>query len=100
MNHKFSTNHDIILQPLLSEKSVGGKANNKYCFVVARGANKVQIRKAIEELFKVKVEKVNTMNYEGKERRVGQFQGHTSRWKKAVVTLKDGEEIKSFFEGI
>ena len=90
---------DIILYPVISEKSVMGKEFNKYSFKVIKNANKVEIKKAIETLFKVKVDKVNTMNCIGKNRRVGVHAGITSEWKKAIVTLKQGEKI-AFFEGM
>lgn len=90
---------DIILYPVISEKSIIGKEHNKYSFRVAKSANKIQIKKAVEELFKVKVESVNTMNCRPKARRVGMHSGFTSSWKKAVVTLKAGEKI-AFFEGM
>jgi large subunit ribosomal protein L23 len=90
---------DIILEPMISEKTVIDKENNKYVFKVHVKANKVEIGQAVEELFKVKVAKVNTMNYDGKKKRMGQFVGRTSKFKKAIVTLKPGESI-AFFEGI
>lgn len=90
---------DIILYPVISEKSVMGKESNKYSFRVVKDANKVEIKKAIEELFKVKVDRVNIMNCHPKSRRMGAHSGYTSAWKKATVTLKKGEKI-AFFEGM
>lgn len=90
---------DIILEPVITEKTVQDKVYNKYVFKVHRKANKVEIRQAIEELFKVKVVDVNTMNYEGKKKRMGVFIGRKSSFKKAIVTLKPGETI-AFFEGM
>lgn len=90
---------DIILYPVISEKSLLGKEMNKYSFKVAKDANKIEIKKAIEELFKVKVVKVNTMRCHPKRKRVGVYIGYRSEWKKAIVTLKEGEKI-SFFEGL
>lgn len=90
---------DIILEPIVSEKSVGMKANNQYAFKVHPKANKIEIRHAVEELFKVKVDAVNTMNCSGKKKRLGAFAGRTPDYKKAIVTLKAGESI-AFFEGI
>jgi len=90
---------DIILYPVISEKSVMGKEINKYSFKVVMNANKIEIKKAVEELFKVKVESVNTMKCHPKARRVGSSAGYTSEWKKAIVTLKAGEKI-AFFEGM
>ncbi|MEZ7893380.1 MAG: 50S ribosomal protein L23 [Candidatus Wallbacteria bacterium] len=93
------TAQDIILYPVLSEKSIIARQYNKYSFRVIKDANKIEIRKAVEELFKVKVEKVNTMRCMPKIKRVGANVGYTSEWKKAVVTLKQGEKI-AFFEGM
>ena len=95
---------DIILKPIITEASMVGAANEegarKYTFAVARGANKPEIAKAIEVLFKVKVAKVNTLNMKGKPRRYGRFEGHTSAWKKAVVTLADESKSIEFFDGM
>jgi len=90
---------DIILEPIVSEKTVDAKVYNKYAFKVHKKANKVEIRKAIEDLFKVKVVSVNTMNYMGKKKRLGNFVGRKASYKKAIVTLKKGESI-GFFEGM
>lgn len=92
-------NQDIILEPIVSEKSVGMKAINQYAFKVHPKANKIEIRHAVEELFKVKVDGVNTMKCNGKNKRLGVFAGKTPDYKKAIVTLKAGEKI-AFFEGI
>ena len=90
--------HDIILRPVITEKSMEQMGEGKYTFVVRRDATKPQIRRAIEELFDVKVEKVNTMNVRGKVRRLGRFTGRRPDWKKAVVTLKEGQRIRKFFD--
>ena len=91
--------HQIIKRPLITEKSTRLKeAENQIAFVVDSQANKVQIRQAVEKLFKVKVEAVRTMNQVGKRKRMGRFSGWKSDWKKAIVTLKEGERIE-FFEG-
>ena len=82
-----STAHDIIIKPVITERSNLESVLGKYTFQVAPGANKVQIRKAVEELFGVKVLKVNTTNYEGKMKRQGVHSGKTPSWKKAVVTI-------------
>lgn len=79
--------HDIIIKPIITERSTTNAALGKYTFVVAKNSNKVQIRKAIEELFGVKVLKVNTDNYEGKLKRQGATSGKTPSWKKAVITI-------------
>jgi len=86
---------DVILSPVLSEQTWAKMGESKYAFRVALGANKIQIRKAIEELFKVKVEKVWTANVRGKPRRerLNQLHGQTSRWRKAVVRLAPGDRI-------
>lgn len=91
--------HEIVLRPLLTEKSTNGLAFNKYTFKVHEGANKIQIRQAVETLFKVKVVKINTVTMRGKTRqRLGRYKSKGADWKKAVVTLKDGDKIK--IEGV
>jgi large subunit ribosomal protein L23 len=87
--------YNVIVNPLRSEKSAAAQANeNKYEFVVAKKANKEEIKRAVEEIYKVKVEKVNTMNVMGKWKRVRLIEGRKSDWKKAVVKLKAGETIE------
>ena len=78
---------DIILAPVVTEKSSTGIQDGKYTFRVAKNATKVQIKNAVEKLFEVKVLDVNTMNVSGKEKRVGVHQGRTASWKKAIVTI-------------
>ena len=90
--------HDIIIRPVVTEKSSSLMALNKYTFEVHRSANKIQIRKAVEEVFGVKVAGVNTINVKGKPRRRGLSKGFTRSWKKAVVSLQQGSRIE-FFEG-
>lgn len=90
---------DIIKRPIISEKSMGLMAENKYTFMVHPKANKIEIKKAVEEIFKVKVEDVNTMRVHGKRRRMGMHVGRTSDWKKAVVKIAEGQRIE-FFEGM
>jgi large subunit ribosomal protein L23 len=90
---------DILKKPLITEKSMDLVADNKYTFIVDLKSNKVEIKKAVEELFKVKVEKVNTMRYKGKLTRVRGRQGFTQDYKKAIVTLKQGDKIE-MFEGV
>lgn len=88
---------DVIIKPLLSEKTYSEIANKKYAFVVDMNANKTEIKKAVEEIFKVKVEKVNTTHVKGKLKRQGKTQGYTSDYKKAYVTLtKDSKSIEFF----
>jgi large subunit ribosomal protein L23 len=86
---------DVVLSPILTEETWGKIEENKYAFRVAQGANKVEIKKAVEELFKVKVEKVWTANMKGKPRRerLNQLHGRTSRWRKAIVRLAPGQNI-------
>jgi large subunit ribosomal protein L23 len=89
----------IIRRPLITEKSTRQKeAGNQIAFVVDPRANKIEIRQAVEKLFKVKVKAVRTLNLAGKRKRMGRFFGWQSDWKKAIVTLKEGERIE-FFEG-
>ena len=88
---------EIILKPLLSEKSYAGIKDKKYYFIVAKNANKTQIKLAVEEIFGVKVEKVNTANCHGKLKRQGRYEGYTSDYKKAAVQLtKDSKSIEFF----
>jgi large subunit ribosomal protein L23 len=89
----------IIRRPLITEKSTQQKeANHQYAFEVARGANKIEIQSAVERLFKVKVLQVRTSNILGKVKRLGRKYGKRPDWKKAIVTLKEGDRI-DFFEG-
>ncbi|MGI5912039.1 MAG: 50S ribosomal protein L23 [Syntrophomonadaceae bacterium] len=90
---------DVIIKPVVTEKSMNLLEDNKYTFIVHRSANKTEIKKAIESIFNVKVVSVNTINVKGKIKRVGRFVGRTSNRKKAVVTLKPGEKIR-LFEGM
>ena len=91
---------EIILRPLLSEKSYATIKDKKYTFVVAKNANKTEIKLEVEKRFGVQVEKVNTANYHGKLKRMGRSQGYTSDWKKAVVTLKKDSTGIEFFESL
>lgn len=86
--------YDIIKEPLLTEKGTKQEKTRKYFFVVNRGAKKHEIREAVERIFNVKVEKVNTMVMGGKWKRVRYQPGKTSDWKKAIVTLKEGSKIE------
>lgn len=87
---------DIIIAPIITEKSSLNIQNGKYTFEVAKKATKIQIAAAIEKLFEVKVLKVNTMNVLGKEKRVGVHLGKTSNWKKAIVTIETNPEDKTY----
>jgi large subunit ribosomal protein L23 len=87
---------DIIVRPIVSEKSYAMIADNKYTFEVAKTATKPQIAQAVTEIFGVTVTGVNTMNVNGKPRRVRYQKGLTRSWKKAIVTLKEGDTIEVF----
>jgi large subunit ribosomal protein L23 len=91
--------HDIIFYPVISEKTYEAIDNRKYTFMVDPRANKSEIKDAIEEIFDVKVVNVNTMRTKGKPRRRGMVVGRTSRGKKAIVTLAEGERIEFFESG-
>lgn len=88
--------NDIIIKPVISEKTTGMMEENKYVFKVAFKANKLMVKKAINDLFGVKPEKVNVMVVRGKKRRLRFKFGNRSAWKKAIVTLKPGEKIEIF----
>lgn len=91
---KTLTDHDIIIRPLITEKSnIHKELYNKVSFVVRRDANKIQIKRAIENIFKVKVAKVNTVIVRGKMRRYGRYIGKRASFKKAIVTLQPGYNI-------
>lgn len=92
-------NLKILKAPRLTEKSVIQKEeSNQVSFRVDKGANKIEIKRAVEDLFKVKVLNVNTINMRGKEKRMGRFMGRRPDWKKAIITLKEGDKIE-YFEG-
>jgi large subunit ribosomal protein L23 len=94
----------VILRPLLTEKSTRAQQQNKFLFEVAPDANKIEIRHAVEELGKCQVEKVNTINVRGKTRRTRRGTGKTADWKKAIVTVKEGQVLGGIlgtaFEGV
>ncbi len=91
--------YDVIKRPIVTEKGVAKKdAERTLCFEVAPEANKVMVKSAVEQLFKVKVAGVRTVNQVGKMRRRGRFSGYRSDWKKAYVTLKAGEKIPEYAE--
>ena len=92
--------YDIIIRPVLTEKSYDGMADKKYAFEVAIGANKTEIKKAVETIFGVKVETVNTLRTEGKMKRQGRTQGRRPERKKAYVKLTEGSKTIEFFEGM
>ena len=91
---------EIILAPVITEESMMGTAEKKYTFKVAKDATKVDIKKAVETLFGVQVEKVNTMNVRGQFRRYGRFEGYKASWKKAIVTLTADSKTIEFFDGM
>ncbi len=91
---------DIIRRPLITEKTtLQRELANTYAFEVAMGANKIEVRKAVEAQFKVKVAEVRLARMHGKERRQGRYAGHRPDWKKAYVRLAEGEKAIEFFEG-
>jgi large subunit ribosomal protein L23 len=92
--------YDIIIRPVLTEKSYDGIANKDYTFVVRHSAKKNEIKAAVEQIFNVKVDRVNVVNYDGKVKRMGRTEGKTSSFKKAYVKLtKDSKPIE-FFESL
>lgn len=94
------TSYDIIIRPVLSEKSFDGIATKRYTFIVLPQANKTEIKKAVEEVFGVKVAKVNTINYDGKVKRRGATQGRRPGYKKAIVTLTEDSKSIEYFESL
>ena len=97
------TAHDVIVRPIISEKSMDESGRGKYTFEVHGDASKIQVKAAVEELFKVQVTSVNVLTTKAKEKRRGtkrgRITGHTSAWRKAIVTLAPGQKIE-FFEGV
>lgn len=94
------TVYDIIIAPVLSEKSYDGIPEKRYTFRVLKTANKTQIKAAVEEIFGVRVAKVNTSNYDGKVKRMGRHEGRTSAYKKAIVILTSDSKAIEFFESM
>lgn len=94
------TAYDIIIKPLLTEKAYDGFQDKKYTFKVLSSANKIQIKEAVEEIFKVKVEYVNTVNVRGKLKRQGRTEGYTAKYKKAIVQLTESSPAIKEFEGL
>jgi len=92
--------YEVLQGPLLTEKGTLLKEkDNKVLFKVSKNANKIEIKNAVESIFKVKVDRVTTMNSKGKKKRMGKYEGKRSDWKKAIVTLKEGEKL-DFIEGV
>ena len=94
------TSYEIIKKPIITENSMDQMAERKYTFEVAKEANKIEIKKAIEEVFGVKVEKVTTMRVLGKVKRMGANSGKRPDWKKAVVKLTENSKTIEFFDGM
>jgi large subunit ribosomal protein L23 len=94
------TAQDIVLKPIITEASMAALGQKKYTFKVAQGANKIEIAKAVEELFGVKVSKVNTIHVRGRAKRRGMLTGTTASWKKAIVTLTADSKGIEFFESM
>ena len=94
------TSHDIIRKPVITEKTMTAMAEKKYTFIVHMNANKVQIKRACEEIFGVKVEKVQTIRTMGKTKRMGVHVGKRADQKKAIVTLAQDSKAIEFFEGM
>ncbi len=91
---------DIIIRPIVTERSLDDTAERKYTFVVNKKANKVEIADAVEDIFDVQVEKVTTMNMRGKTKRMGRYTGKRPDWKKAIVKLTEDSKTIEFFEGV
>ena len=95
------TAYDIIIRPIITERAMDGAADKKYVFEVAKTAGKIEIKKAVEEIFGVKVASVNTLNVPGKAKRMGRYPaGRRASWKKAMVTLTADSKTIEFFEGM
>ena len=94
------TPYDVILEPVITEKSMDDAASRKYTFKVRTDANKTEIKTAVEEAFGVTVDKVHTANYDGKLKRQGRFVGRTASYKKAIITISESSKPIEFFEGI
>ena len=93
------TIHEVLLKPVVTEKGITAKDEARtLCFQVAKDANKILVKQAVEKLFKVKVEEVRTATFEGKLRRRGRFAGYRSDWKKAYVKLEPGQKVPEFTE--
>lgn len=94
------TAYDVIIKPVISEKSMDDAHMKKYTFKVAKSSNKTQVKHAVEEIFGVNVQRVNIMNVSGKMKRMGKTQGKTADWKKAIVTLTPASKEIEFFQGL
>ena len=94
------TSYDVIIKPVISERSMDDAQERKYTFQVATDANKTQVRHALEEIFDIEISKVNIMNVKGKKKRQGRTEGMTAARKKAIVTLKETSKEIEFFQGL
>lgn len=94
------TSQEIVVRPIITEKSMNGIADKKYTFEVAKKATKIDVKRAVEELFGVEVSKVNTLHVRGQMRRQGRYEGYTRSWKKAIVTLTADSKTIEFFESM
>ena len=94
------TPYDIVIKPIITERSMEDMAEGKYTFEVDKTANKTEVKKAVEKLFGVEVEKVSTMNVKGILKRMGRFIGRRRNWKKAIVKLTPDSKAIEFFEGM
>ncbi len=92
--------YDIILRPVLTEQSYDNVQMKKYTFIVAKTANKTEIKKAVEQIFSVDVQRVNTLNRKGKKKRMGKHEGYRPSTKRAIVKLTDNSKTIEFFEGM
>ena len=94
------TGYDVIIRPIITENSMDMASDKKYVFKVAKDSNKTEIRKAVEEIFGVEVAKVNTVNVNGKTKRMGRTVGRTASYKKAIVTLTENSKEIEIFENL
>ena len=94
------TAYDVIQKPVITEAAIENIQQKKYTFRVAKDATKIEIARAVEELFKVEVKAVNTVSMKSKAKRMGIHLGKTSEWKKAIVTLTEGSKTIEFFDGM
>ncbi len=94
------TAYDVILKPIITEAAIQNMQHRKYTFRVASDANKIEIRKAVEEIFGVRVERVTTINMKRKPKRMGYHKGYTSAWKKAIVKLTEDSKTIEFFDSL
>lgn len=92
--------YDVIIKPVISERSMDIAQENKYTFIVAKNAKKTEIKKAVEEIFDVDVKKVNTINMDGKVKRLGRNIGKRADYKKAIITLEEDSKEIEFFQGL